>query len=121
MVRFHFLLKYFFYAAKNNALKRQFFYICKTELMDSTFIKILGLVAGACTSLAILPQVVTTFKTKKASDVSMFMFIVMLTGNVLWVVYGVAKSDFAIIITNLITVALNITMLVFKVKYKENK
>ena len=45
----------------------------------------------------------------------------MLTGNVLWVVYGVAKSDIAIIITNLITVALNITMLVFKVKYKENK
>ena len=89
--------------------------------MDSTFIKILGLVAGACTSFAILPQVITTFKTKKTSDVSIFMFIVMLAGNVLWVVYGVAKSDFAIIITNLITVALNITMLVFKVKYKENK
>lgn len=89
--------------------------------MDSTFIKILGLVAGACTSLAILPQVITTYKTKKASDVSLFMFVVMLTGNVLWVIYGVAKSDIAIIITNLVTVALNVIMLVFKVKYKEDK
>ncbi|MVN23361.1 SemiSWEET family sugar transporter [Mucilaginibacter arboris] len=89
--------------------------------MDETLIKILGLVAGACTSLAVLPQVITTFKTKKASDVSIFMFIVMLTGNVLWVVYGFAKNDIAIIITNLVTVALNVTMLIFKVKYKENK
>lgn len=89
--------------------------------MDSIFIKILGLVAGACTSLAILPQVITTYKTKKASNVSIFMFIVMLTGNVLWVVYGVAKSDVAIIVTNIVSVVFNIIMLVFKVKYKENK
>ncbi|RYY07129.1 MAG: hypothetical protein EOP43_04180 [Sphingobacteriaceae bacterium] len=89
--------------------------------MSETLIKILGLVAGACTSLAVLPQVITTFKTKKASDVSFFMFIVMLTGNILWVVYGFFKSDVAIIVTNFITIALNIIMLVFKVKYKENK
>jgi len=89
--------------------------------MNETLVKVLGLVAGACTSLAILPQVITTFKTKKASDVSIFMFIVMLTGNILWVVYGVFKSDIAIIITNLVTIILNITMLIFKVKYKDNK
>jgi MtN3 and saliva related transmembrane protein len=89
--------------------------------MNETLIKILGLVAGACTSLAILPQVITTFKTKKASDVSFFMFIVMLTGNILWVVYGFFKSDVAIIVTNFITIVLNITMLIFKVKYKNNK
>ena len=89
--------------------------------MDETLVKILGLVAGAFTSLAILPQVITTFKTKKASDVSIFMFIVMLTGNVLWVIYGFAKSDIAIIVTNLVTVVLNVTMLIFKVIYKNNK
>ncbi len=89
--------------------------------MDGTIIKIVGLVAGACTSCAIIPQVITTFKKKKASDVSFLMFIVMLTGNVLWVIYGVVKSDLAIILTNLVTVGLNVTMLVLKVKYKENK
>jgi len=89
--------------------------------MSDTLIKILGLAAGACTSLAVLPQVITTYKTKKASDVSIFMFIVMLTGNILWVFYGTIKSDIAIIITNLVTVVLNVTMLVFKVRYKENK
>ncbi len=89
--------------------------------MSETLIKILGLLAGACTSSALIPQVVTTYKKKKASDVSIFMFIVMLTGNVLWVFYGFIKTDWAIIITNLFTVALNIIMLVFKVKYKKNE
>lgn len=60
--------------------------------MDEILIKILGLIAGACTSLAILPQVITTFKSKKASDVSIFMFIVMLTGNILWVVTVLLKA-----------------------------
>ncbi|MGI4729080.1 MAG: SemiSWEET family sugar transporter [Janthinobacterium lividum] len=89
--------------------------------MDGTLVKIIGLVAGACTSCALIPQVVQTIKTKKASDVSIFMFIVMLTGNALWVIYGLMKSDIAIILTNLVTVGLNITMLFLKFKYKENK
>ncbi len=89
--------------------------------MDGTLVKVIGLVAGACTSCALIPQVVRTIKTKKASDVSVFMFVVMLTGNSLWVFYGFAKSDLAIILTNLVTVGLNITMLFLKVKYKENQ
>ncbi|RYY05795.1 MAG: hypothetical protein EOP43_08070, partial [Sphingobacteriaceae bacterium] len=83
--------------------------------MDGVIIKAVGLVAGACTSCALIPQVVQTIKTKKASDVSIFMFVVMLTGNALWVFYGFTKSDLAIILTNLLTVGLNVTMLVLKV------
>jgi MtN3 and saliva related transmembrane protein len=89
--------------------------------MNETLIKVIGLVAGACTSCALIPQVARTIKTKKASDVSVFMFVVMLTGNSLWVLYGFMKSDLAIILTNLITVGLNITMLFLKVKFKENE
>lgn len=84
-------------------------------------IEILGLVAGVCTSGSIFPQVVTTIKKKKAGDVSIFMFIVMLTGNALWIVYGISKSDLAIICTNILALALNIIMLILKVKYKDNK
>ena len=84
------------------------------------FIDVLGLVAGVCTSSAIVPQLVKTVKKKKAEDVSLFMFIVMLTGNALWVYYGVDKSDIAIISTNIFALALNITMLFLKFKYRNN-
>ncbi|GGB83728.1 SemiSWEET family sugar transporter [Dyadobacter sediminis] len=85
------------------------------------FIEGLGLAAGICTSSAIIPQLVTTIKKKKASDVSALMFIVLLTGNALWVYYGVDKKDIPIISTNIFTLLLNIAMLFLKVKYKKNE
>ncbi|KAA6437032.1 hypothetical protein FEM33_20130 [Dyadobacter flavalbus] len=84
------------------------------------FIEVLGLAAGICTSSAIIPQLVTTIKKKKASDVSALMFIVLLTGNALWVYYGIDKKDIPIISTNIFTLLLNIAMLFLKVKYKKN-
>ncbi|WP_353719032.1 SemiSWEET transporter [Dyadobacter sp. 676] len=82
-------------------------------------IEVVGLVAGICTSSAVIPQLVTTIRKKKASDVSMAMFIVLLTGNALWVFYGFNKSDIPIIATNLFTIGLNVAMLVLKFKYKK--
>lgn len=88
---------------------------------EMEFIEILGIVAGLCTSGALIPQVVTTIKKKKASDVSVFMFVVMLTGNGLWTYYGVDKSDAAIIGTNLLSFSLNVIMLVLKFRYRDNE
>lgn len=85
------------------------------------FIEGLGLVAGICTSSSLIPQLVTTIKKKKASEVSMFMFIVLLTGNALWVYYGIDKKDVPIISTNIFSIGLNVTMLILKYKYKDNQ
>ena len=83
------------------------------------FMDLLGLVAGICTSSSLVPQIFTTLKKKKAGDVSVFMFIVMLTGNALWIYYGANKSDIAIISTNILALSLNIIMLFLKFKYKD--
>lgn len=87
--------------------------------MENT--QILGLVAGVCTSAASLPQIITAVKTKKAADVSPFMFIVLLTGNSLWVWYGAIKSDFPIIATNIVSIILSAIMLYLKFRYRKNK
>lgn len=84
------------------------------------FIEGLGLVAGICTSSAVIPQLVTTVKKQKASEVSTMMFIVLLTGNTLWVYYGVDKEDVPIVSTNIFTICLNVAMLILKYKYKNN-
>lgn len=81
-------------------------------------IDIIGIVAGILTSSSIVPQIVKTLKKKKAQEVSVFMFIVMMTGNALWVYYGLDKSDIAIISTNFLALGLNITMLVLKYRFR---
>jgi MtN3 and saliva related transmembrane protein len=85
------------------------------------FIDALGIVAGILTSSSIIPQIVTTLKKKKAGEVSVFMFIVMMTGNALWIYYGFYKSDIAIISTNFLALALNVVMVTLKFLYRENK
>jgi MtN3 and saliva related transmembrane protein len=82
------------------------------------FIDVLGLVAGACTSSSLVPQLVTTVKKKKAEDVSIMMFVVMLTGNALWTYFGFVKSEIPIIVTNLVALALNTALIVLHIKYK---
>ena len=82
-------------------------------------IDILGIIAGICTSSSIIPQIVKTLKEKKAQEVSVFMFIVLMTGNALWIYYGFEKSDIAIITTNFFALVLNIVMIVLKFRYKE--
>ncbi|WP_217604411.1 SemiSWEET family sugar transporter [Chitinophaga sp. GbtcB8] len=86
------------------------------ELID-----IIGFIAGICTATSLLPQLITTLKQKKAQEVSLLMFIVLLMGNALWVWFGVAKSELPIILTNAFSLLLNIIMLVLKYKYKDNE
>jgi MtN3 and saliva related transmembrane protein len=89
--------------------------------MGGTFLTILGIVAGICTSAAVVPQIYKTFKTHKAEDVSPFMFITTITGNGLWIFYGFVKKDAAIISTNVLSLILNITMLVLNLRYKSKQ
>jgi MtN3 and saliva related transmembrane protein len=81
--------------------------------------QVIGLAAGVCTATSLLPQVVKTIKEKKAEDVSLGMLIVLATGIILWIVYGVKKNDLPIIATNSFSLLVNIVMVVLGIKYKK--
>ena len=85
--------------------------------MDWT--SILGLVAGICTTAAVVPQLLKAWKTIEVDDVSPGMFFVLITGLALWVVYGVIKNDFPIIATNGVAFLLNSLMLFLLFRYKD--
>jgi len=82
---------------------------------------IIGSVAGVCTSIASLPQIITTIKKKKATDVSPVMFAVLFAGNALWAWYGILRDDWPILATNTVSVILDIIMLFLRFKYRNSK
>ncbi|SHE90957.1 SemiSWEET family sugar transporter [Flavisolibacter ginsengisoli] len=86
--------------------------------MDST--QIIGLAAGILTACSLLPQVIKTFKEKKAEDVSLLMLLVLLAGLILWIVYGIKREDLPIIATNCFSVLVNVTMVILRIKYKQS-
>ncbi|HOZ84379.1 MAG TPA: SemiSWEET transporter [Niabella sp.] len=81
------------------------------------FVDILGYTAGLLTTLTFLPQVIKTVKDKSAKDISLAMFLIAATNQVLWIGYGVLKEDLVIILTNAIILVLSITMIVLKIKF----
>jgi MtN3 and saliva related transmembrane protein len=86
--------------------------------MDST--QIIGLAAGILTACSLLPQVIKTFKEKKAEDVSLLMLLVLMAGLILWIVYGIKREDLPIIATNCFSVLVNVTMVILRIKYKQS-
>ena len=80
--------------------------------------EILGYAAGAITSLTFLPQVIKTWKQKSAKDVSLMMFVIAAINEIMWVVYGALLDNWVIILTNAIVLAMSLTMIYLKLKYK---
>ncbi|MAN58235.1 MAG: hypothetical protein CMC08_00185 [Flavobacteriaceae bacterium] len=80
---------------------------------------IIGYVAGLCTTVAVVPQLVKSWRTKTVRDVSPLMFGTLITGVGLWTVYGILKNDVPIIATNGVSLALNMVMLYFMVRFKK--
>lgn len=86
--------------------------------MPTEFIDILGLVAGTLTTIAFLPQLHKTWKSKSAKDVSSVMMIIFCIGVFLWFIYGLAIHAMPVIVANAVTLILALLILVLKIRYK---
>jgi MtN3 and saliva related transmembrane protein len=77
----------------------------------------LGLVTGALTTVAFLPQVVHTWKTKSAKDLSLSMLVSFTTGVLCWFIYGIWIDSLPIALTNGVTLVLAGANLALILKY----
>jgi len=81
--------------------------------------EIIGLIAGMLTTSAFIPQVIKTWRTKSAKDLSLVMFLLYCLGVLLWSIYGLMINQFPVILWNIITLALASVILYFKLKFKD--
>tara|TARA_B100000674_G_C37123786_1_gene594619 strand:+ start:242 stop:511 length:270 start_codon:yes stop_codon:yes gene_type:complete len=88
--------------------------------MFSFNVEFFGYVAAILTTLAFLPQLIKTLKTKKAEDVSLITLIMFLTGVMSWIIYGYKISSTPILLANIITFILNLLILIFKISFEKN-
>ena len=85
--------------------------------MNINYITIIGLIAGTCTTIAFLPQVIKTVKTKETKDISISMYIILVTGILFWITYGTLIKDLPVILANSIAFILATIVLILKIKY----
>jgi MtN3 and saliva related transmembrane protein len=81
--------------------------------------KLIGLVAGFLTTVAFVPQVIKTWRSKSARDLSLVMFLLFCTGVFLWMIYGIMINELPVILWNIITLLLALIILLFKIRFKD--
>lgn len=79
---------------------------------------IIGIVAGSCTAIAMIPQLVKIICEKKAGQVSLVMIMILIAGLSCWVWYGILQQDYPVIVTNAFSVLVNLLIIFFSLKYK---
>lgn len=79
--------------------------------------ELIGYLAAFCTTFSFLPQVWRAWQTRDTKAISLSMYLVFVTGIVLWLVYGILIGNWPMMVANGLTLALAGSVLVMKLRY----
>jgi MtN3 and saliva related transmembrane protein len=75
-----------------------------------------GGLAAICTTVSYFPQLKKCWETGEAGDLSLGMFLTLMVGLSLWVLYGIFKGEVVVSCANAVSVALLCGILYFKLR-----
>jgi MtN3 and saliva related transmembrane protein len=81
----------------------------------------IGFAAATLTTASFLPQALLTLRTRDVSGVSLGMYSAFTAGVALWLVFGLNLGSWPIIISNVVTLALSIVILVTKLRVEREQ
>ena len=79
----------------------------------------IGFIAALLTTGAFVPQVFKTLKTKSTEGLSLTMYISMFVGIMLWLFYGIKIQSISMIVANVVTGGLTLSILVMIILHKK--
>ena len=81
-------------------------------------VDLIGYLAAILTTVAFVPQALTSWRTRDLSGVSLPMYSIFTAGVAMWLAYGVMLASWPIIVANAVTLALSGAVLVLKVRHR---
>ncbi len=75
---------------------------------------IFGYIGSILSSITFIPQVYKTWKTKRVTDLSLTMLIIVLVSTIVWLVYGIILALWPVVMANAIICVLSVVLLIFK-------
>jgi MtN3 and saliva related transmembrane protein len=85
--------------------------------MDPTPI---GLLAGFLTSVAAVPQLVKSYRSRHVRDISIWQPVLLTAGLALWLSYGIILQDLPLIAANIFSLFCYAVLIVMKIAFREN-
>ncbi len=82
-----------------------------------TLAELFGYLGSLCSIGSFVPQLIKTLKTRSAKDLSVWMLIIFLSGNLFWLGYALILHSMAIIVTNICLGLMVFIILMVKLRY----
>ena len=79
-------------------------------------VDIIGYLAACLTTLSFLVQAVKSWRTKDLSGISVGMYSMFASGVALWLAYGLVINSMPLIVTNSLTLAFALSILIMKIR-----
>jgi MtN3 and saliva related transmembrane protein len=86
--------------------------------MENLWVGILGIIATILSSLSLMPQVIRTWRTRSAADISGTWLVVALTACTIWIGYGSLINSVILIVVNAIGFVQAASILFVKLRFK---
>jgi len=80
-----------------------------------------GYAAGILTTVAFLPQVIKTYASRSARDISLSMYVIFTIGILLWLTHGLLAGSGPVVAANSVGLVLSLAMVVMKVVFGRGK
>lgn len=85
--------------------------------MSAHWVNIIGTAAALCSMASFTPQILKIWRERDASSVSLRMWLLTVTGFVLWTAYGVLLHSWPVTVSNAVCLALSGVVLGLKWKF----
>ncbi len=85
--------------------------------MPGTGVEVLGFTAAVCTTVAFVPQLVRVIRLRSAREISLPTFLLFSVGVFLWLIYGLRTGSKPVIVSNIVTLFLSLSILILKLRY----
>jgi MtN3 and saliva related transmembrane protein len=82
--------------------------------MAATWINLVGVAAAVCSMASFIPQIAKIVRERDASAVSLRMYLVTVTGFLIWIAYGLLIGSWPVAVSNVVNLMLSATILVLK-------
>lgn len=83
------------------------------------WIDVVGHIGSALSSLTFMPQVYQTWNSKSVGDLNLMMLLIVFSSTIIWLVYGIGRMLWPVIICNAIICLLSVVLIWLKLKYQK--
>lgn len=77
----------------------------------------IGFIAGGLVATSLLPQVAKSWKTRSTKDIALSWTLINVSGQVLWIVYGIGIKSSALVVMSSITLIMTLSLIALKIKH----